>query len=252
MTLNEAESQFRYPTPWQIGIHLLWDAILLRSRSFRADALQSIQPIATRLKILHKENIPSQGPCLLVMNHYSRPGFDAWWIALGISAVVPVEIHWMMTNAWTHAGILEPITRWLFPRLAQVYGFTTTPPMPPVPHDLDARAQAVRRVLEIASSPDTLIGLAPEGRDHPGGILGPPPPGVGRFIHQLSKRCQRIIPIGVYEDADNLYLSFGPPFHLEAASRSTPAERDHHRIQQVMGLIASQLPPWLRGDYDPT
>jgi hypothetical protein len=185
------------------------------------------------------------------MNHYSRPGFDAWWIALGISAVVPAEIHWMMTNAWTHAGVLEPITGWLFPRLGRVYGFTTTPPMPPDPHDLKARAQAVRRVLTIASSPDALIGLAPEGVDQPEGILGPPPPGAGRFIHQLSKRCQRIIPIGVYDDADNFFLSFGPPYHLKIAARSTPAERDRHGIQQVMMQIASQLPPRLRGEYEP-
>ncbi len=184
------------------------------------------------------------------MNHYSRPGFDAWWIALGISAVVPVEIHWMMTNAWTHVGIMEPVTRWLFPRLAQVYGFTTTPPMPPAPQDVDARAQAVRRVLQVARSPGAIIGLAPEGHDQPGGGLGTPPPGVGRFIHQLAKHCQPIVPIGVYEDAEYLYFNFGPSFKLEVSSKWTAGERDHYTTQQVMRAIACQLPSYLRGEYD--
>lgn len=186
------------------------------------------------------------------MNHYTRPGFDAWWIGLGISAVVPVEIHWMMTNAWTHVGFLGPITRWLFPRLAQVYGFTSTPSMPPKPKDVNARALAVRHVLRVARKPGALIAVAPEGHDHPGGILGTPPPGVGRFIHQLTKHCQLITPIGVYDDVEHFYIHFGPPYQLESLVDLHPDERDHHVSQQVMQLIASLLPPRLRGIYDPT
>jgi hypothetical protein len=185
------------------------------------------------------------------MNHYSRPGFDAWWIALGVSAVVPVEIHWMMTNAWNHLGLLEPITHWLFPRLAQVYGFTTTPPIPSAPEEMESRFRAVRRVIEAARSPGAVIGLVPEGRDNPGGVLGQPPPGVGRFIYQLSKHCQRIVPIGVYEDADHLCLNFGPPYTISIPSIMTTNVRDRQVIHQVMGSIACQLPPPLRGDYDP-
>ena len=250
--MKAGNSHARYPFPWKIGIHLLRDSILFRSRSFREDAVKSIQLISPNLKIIQEAYIPKNGPCLLAMNHYSRPGFDAWWIALGISAVIPVEIHWMMTDAWTHAGTLEPITRWLFPRLAQVYGFTTTPPMPPAPHNVDSRVQAVRHVLEAARSPGAVIGLAPEGRDHPGGILSPPPPGVGRFIHQLAKHCQRIVPIGVYEDAEYFCLNFGPSFTLTIPSKFTADERDHHVTQQVMRRIACLLPPHLRGDYDPS
>jgi 1-acyl-sn-glycerol-3-phosphate acyltransferase len=185
------------------------------------------------------------------MNHYTRPGFDAWWIALGISAVVPVEIHWMMTNAWTHVGFIEPITRWLFPRLAQVYGFTSTPSMPPKQKDVNARAQAARRVLKVAQKPGAIIAIAPEGRDHPGGILGTPPPGAGRFIHQLTKHCQLIVPIGVYDDMEHFYIHFGPPYQLESPADLLPDERDHHVTQQVMQSIAALLPPRLRGIYDP-
>jgi 1-acyl-sn-glycerol-3-phosphate acyltransferase len=249
--LIKTQPPSRYPFPWKAAFQLFVDATIQRPRSFRSDALKCIQLISARVKILHEENIPLKTPCVIVTNHYSRPGFPAWWIALGISAAVPVEVHWMMTSGWTHVGPLEPATRWLFPRLAQVYGFTSSPPMPPRDQDIDARAAAVRHILEAARSQDAVIGLAPEGRDHPGGILGAPPAGVGRFIYRLSKHCQRITPVGVYEDADKLHFSFGPPFYLEAPLEQSQRERDQHVTQQVMRSIACQLPHGLRGMYKP-
>lgn len=248
--MNAGQSSQRYPFPWKTGLRLLWDALWLRSRSFRTDALDSLQAFPNPNTIIQKGLIPGEGPCLLVTNHYSRPGFGAWWIALGISAALPVEVHWMMTNAWTHLGPLEGMSRWLFPRLARVYGFTPTPPIPPDPRDVGDRARAVRQVLDVSRCPGAVIALAPEGQDHPGGILGAPPPGVGRFITQLEKHCQRIVPIGVYEEGDYLTFNFGPAFELDIDPLSAADERDRDASQQVMQFIAQQLPPRLRGDYN--
>lgn len=39
-------------------------------------------------EVLGGEHIPPRGPCLVACNHYSRPGFAAWWLALGITAAV--------------------------------------------------------------------------------------------------------------------------------------------------------------------
>jgi hypothetical protein len=188
------------------------------------------------------------------MNHYTRPGFGAWWIALGISAKLPVDAHWMMTNGWTHSGLLNPLTRWFFPRLAQIYGFTTTPPMPPDPNEVEARARAVRDVLRLARTTDAVIAVAPEGRDHPGGVLGVPPPGIGRFIQQLSKHRERITPVGVYEDSSKdagLCFNFGPGFGLEIPPDLHQGDRDRCFSTQVMTAIARQLPHSLRGEYGP-
>jgi len=148
----------------------------------------------------------------------------------------------MMTAAWTFLGPLEPITRWLFPRLARVYGFTTTPPMPPESRDVEARARAVRQVLQVARSQNAMIAIAPEGRDHPGGIIGTPPPGAGRFICLLNKYCQRIVPIAVFEDGGKLYCNFGPAFNLDISPVWCSDERDRQVSQQVMQSIARQLP----------
>ncbi len=241
----------RYPFPWKVGLLLLRDALLLRQRDFRADNLEIVKLLDPPPYILGEEHIPIQGPALLVSNHYSRSGFPAWWIAIGISACVPLDIHWQMTAGWTHIRGLEILSRWLFPRVAQVYGITATPPMPPKPEETEARARAVRQVLSYArQTPAPVMGLAPEGRDHPGGILVPPPPGAGRFIEKLVAYCQRIVPIGVYEDREHLCVSFGPAFDLEIPSGATADQRDQTVSNQVMRAIAGQLPPPLRGEYD--
>ncbi len=187
----------RYPFPWPIVPRLLWAIACGKSRSFREDAI----PCGARLRpapaIEGKPFIPARGPCLITVNHYARKGFYAWWLALAISAVVPVEIHWITTAAWVYPDRLRsltitPITRWLLRRIARVYDFTPMPPMPPREAEATARAQAVRRVLAyVRRTPQAVIGLAPEGQDFARGDsrpapLGTPPPGLGRFVLLFS------------------------------------------------------------------
>jgi 1-acyl-sn-glycerol-3-phosphate acyltransferase len=244
------------PFPWKTTLGLVWSLLSLRPRSFRQDALTAIPRLHTPLGVVGEENIPSAGACLLTMNHYAAPGFQAWWIALAISALVPVDIHWVMTAAWTFenrrfAGPLVPavpgmveLTRRLFPRLARLYGFTPMPPMPPDPAEVNARAIAVRRVVEYARrTPRAVIGLSPEGQDHPGGCLGAPPPGVGRFIALLAAYCPLIHPIAVYQQDGRLVLNFAPPYRLELPAGDSAASH------AVMLAIAHLLPFELRGIY---
>lgn len=245
---NPAQNQ-NLPFPWKTGLQLLRDATRQKHRSFREDAVNCISLLSPAPKILQPQNIPLFGPALLVMNHYSRPGFGAWWIAFGISSQMQDEVHWMMTSGWNHAGLFAPLTRWLFPRLAQVYGFTITPPMPPTSDEIEARAEAVRAVLRVAKSAQTKIAIAPEGQDHPGGIITSPPVGVGRFLIQLSKYRERITPIGVYEDDTSLCFNFGPSFILDIPARLPPDNRDLMASQVVMEAIANLLPMKFRGEF---
>jgi len=238
----------RYPFPWRVALPLLWDILQLNERPFQVDARACTDLLSPSPKILNPENIPLQGPALLVTNHYARPGFKAWWIALAISASVPPEIHWMMTNAWTFLGPLTPLSHWVLTRMAQVYGFTAVPAMSPRPKEIDERARAVRHILKIAHSPGAVIALAPEGRDQPGGVLGSFPPGAGRFLEHIAQTCQPIVPIGVYEDDEALYLRFGSPFRLGKIIQSSTEERDQWVRQQVGTAIARLLPAHLRGN----
>jgi len=238
-----------YGLPKDLMIRLGLALLKGERRSFRADANRCMGSLQPPLKIYGAENIPACGPCLVTTNHYTRPGFRAWWLALAVSAAVPAEVHWLITSAWTYpdrlrSATITPLTQWLLKRLAQVYGFTNLPPMPPDPTDVLRRAEAVRRVLKfVRQSESPLIGLAPEGGDFAApGRLAEPPPGVGRFILHLCELGLDISPIGIFEEGGGLCLRFGLRYQLEAMPRLSASARDCYITQQVMQHIAELIP----------
>lgn len=232
-----------HPVPWRLVIELVRDVVLRRRRSFRQDALYCVANRYPPLQVYGEQYIPSQGPCLITFNHYFRPGFKAWWLALGIGSLIPVEMFWILAGAWTYPdflrrNLLTPASQVLFRRLAGVYGFTTMPPIPPRPQDVEARASAVRRVLAYARHMDKpVIGLAPEGMDSPVGELGKPPPGAGRFIQQLTRIGLMLVPVGAFEEGDVVCLRFGPSYRLEVADDLSPQKRDQYASALVMDRI---------------
>lgn len=171
----------RYGLPYRTFAQLLFAALGGAKndnvRSFHEDARSFVACLRPPLQVDGREHVPQRGPCVLTINHYARPGFQAGWLAVAVSAVVPVEAHWIMTDAWTYPDplrqhVVTPTTRWFFRRLARVYGFTAMPPMPPDPRDTIARAAAVRSVLSYARrTKEPVIAFAPEGADSPDGTL---------------------------------------------------------------------------------
>jgi len=161
-------------------------------------------------------------------------------------------MHWVMTSAWTYTdpiGVLvfAPTMRWLLGRLARVYGFTA---MPPDAAEVEGRARAVRQVLAwVHRTPRPVLGLAPEGRDAPGGVLQWPPSGAGRFIHHLAALGLEPVPVGAYESEGSLCLRVGAPYRLTIAPHLSADERDRQVSEQVMRRIAAQLPPPLQGEF---
>jgi hypothetical protein len=127
------------------------------------------------------------------------------------------------------------------------------PPMPPSSTEVEARAQAVRRILEYARrNANPVIGLAPEGRDAPidqPGVLVEPPPGLGRFVLQLTRLGMPISPVGLFEADGRLFIRFGTAYELENMAGLTSEERDRQASGEVMVRIANLLPPGLRGVY---
>ena len=242
----------RYALPPSLVGRLALAVLFGRSRSFRADARAAVAGWRSSLKVIGEENLPKAGPCLLTVNHYYRPGFQAWWMVLALSSVVPCDVHWVMTSAWTYTdplGVLvfAPAMRWLLGQLARVYGFTT---MPPDAIEVDGRATAVRSVLAWAHrTPQPVLGLAPEGRDAPDGVLQWPPTGGGRFIYHLARLGLPLVPIGTYESEGSLCLRVGAPYALTLTPGLSSDERDRQVRDQVMRRIAAQLPPGLRGEF---
>jgi hypothetical protein len=224
-------------------------------RSFRQDARDCLALLEPPLCLLGSEHIPAGGPALITFNHYYRPGFSAWWMALALAASIPVDVHFVMTGELTFPGKwYAPAgmagSHWLLWRLSKIYGFTTMPPMPPRPRDVAARARSVRQTLEFARQhPQMILGLAPEGGDQPGGLLNWPSSGAGRFMLLLAGAGFRIIPVGLFEIDGEFCIQFGQAYDL-VIPRGLPAdEKDHAAAEVVMRGIAAQLPESLRGPF---
>ncbi len=242
-----------YPTIHRTSAGILVSALINQPRSFSNDAQNFIQRLEPPLKILGEYPNDAGRGLIIAVNHYSRPGFGAWWIALAIAGTCPWEMHWSVTAAWTYddplrSRVITPLSRWFLHRLARIYGFTSMPPMPPRPEDVEQRALAVRHLLRYVDHHDqAVIGLAPEGADSHFGDLMPPPPGIGRLIAQLVRKGLQILPVAVYETDRDLILSIGSLIKPEI-----PRSRQEQELQLselTMRAIAALLPPPLRGAY---
>lgn len=187
---------------------------------------------------------------LITVNHFSAPDFQAWWFVILISAAIPKNIHWAVTSGWTNSGWMTGFTHWLFPIGARILGFTPMPAMPPDPDETELRAVAVRSVVNYARrNLHPVIGMAPEGGDQPGGILGNLPAGVGRFMHLISQSCPNIMPVGVWKQERRINVKFGNPYRLEIQEGLSAVERDTLVGEIIMHHIGELLPGRLRGQY---
>jgi 1-acyl-sn-glycerol-3-phosphate acyltransferase len=244
-----------YSYPTYLLLNLIRDIFLGRRRSFRADSVACLARLIPPLRVSGMENIPSNGPCLLTFNHYSRQGFHAWWNALAIAAQLPIEAHIIMTSELTFPGKWyapagKTVSRWLLKRITRIYGFSSMPPMPPRDKDVAARARAVRAVLSfVKRTANPVVCLAPEGGDTPGGRLAFPPSGSGRFILHLAGNALRVFPIGVWEQEGCLCVNFGVPFTLSIPKDLPADEKDRAAARSIMENIALLLPSHLRGEF---
>jgi len=252
--------RFSYPT--LLLVRVAGSFLSGRERAFAADAAQLFGTLEPPPSVEGLDRIPATGSFVLVFNHYSSPTFPSWWGPIVISALVDRRrplgrrgICWAMSEAWTYPDVFRrnvctPLSRWAFRRLARVYGFVAMPPMPPRPHEVEARALAVRRLLALARRPSPpLIGLSPEGHDSPEARLMVPPSGVGRFLQQLGARGLPFLPVGLYEQGSRLIVRFGEPCRLQIPSGLPRHERDAQACSQIMLAIGRQLPPALWGAY---
>jgi len=253
-TTRMPAAQPKYPFVTRSSLAILAGILSGRRRSFRSDACAMTFQLKNPIQVQGSLPDFDAKSWLIVCNHYSRPGFGAWWIPLGIAAIVPHEMHWIVTAAWRfddplRSRTVTPLSRWFLQRVSRVYGFTCMPPMPPHPQDIGQRARSVRAVLRfVETKPHPVLGLSPEGADSYYGDLQPPPRGMGRFAALLAKRNFHLLPIGVFEQQQRLCLSIGEAQKLPSPAGESKA-RERQLADFVMRTIAACLPSHLRGPY---
>jgi len=235
-----------YLFPKKLVIEIILSLFKNEKRRITSDSVRAISGVLPPIQVIDVKNIPNEGPGLVTLNHYSRPGFSIVWAALGISAQLPEKHLWLMTNAWTNRTrgvdqLRTGITRVLFKRLADIYGFITTPPMPPDPDELAERALSIRKLMRfIHENPQTILCIAPEGQDFEYDKFGKPHEGTGKFIFQIQKRLKQIIPVGVWEENGRLFLKFGEPYTLDEGLKYEDCDKEISNL--VMEKIACLLP----------
>ncbi len=245
----------QYPIPWKVLYRLVFAILTQKKLSFQEEARLAVAVLPEPIRVLGKENIPAHGPCVLTINHYTRPGFSSWWQVFSISSVVPAPVHWIIAAAWTSPGWLythtvTPASFWAFGQLAKTYHFFSMPPMPPRPQDVESRARTVRQVLIYArGAPEAIIGMAPEGQDESRGVLQWPSEGTGRFLLHMAKLGLKMIPTGIFEEDTCLCLRFGSPYNLTIPAGLSVIEADLQARRIAMEHIASVLPEYLRGEF---
>lgn len=239
-----------------------------RPRSFRRDAIRLLSRRGSSVQITGLPRVCAAEKYIVTVNHYTRPGFPAWWIALVLSAFLEQDVHWIMTDSWKmegrwYGGLVRKITRSLFARLAKMYGFSTTPPMPLSPDDSAGRGDSVRRIFShVRQHSPAVVGYVPEGRDFADSRLGWPPYAAGRFVYHIKRLGYHILPVGLYEEERQLCVHIGQPYNLgEPHSHATGdihpvtyrlltrRQTDLLLTRTVMRRIAVLLPENLRGEF---
>jgi hypothetical protein len=206
-----------------------------------------------RRQVRGLENVPSEGPFVLVANHYARPGLQVYHCGMFITTLIaerrPISpgIRWIITSEWYgyHIGpipIPAWLTRWVFRRVSRVYGLVIMPRRASL---AVGRAAVLRRIVRIAQREP--IGLMPEAGGS--GILREALEGSGLFLQALSERGLPLLPTGLWEEDDTLIVRFGEPFALSVAKEGSRQEQDRRAREQVMVAVGRLLPPAYWGYY---
>ena len=202
------------------------------------------------------DNLPATGPCVLVANHYERPGLWMGWSGAMLARAVHehsgLRLRLVAITEWSDYRlgpfIVPPaLTRCLCGRFFRVFGFI---PMEPASAGASRRADGVRRGLQAVRKGE-IIGLFPEGDIGETPAMIPAQEGSGSFMLALAARGAPIIPVGIFENDGRLHIRFGPPVDVDAARGAPRKTRDRAASYLAMTAVASLVPPEIQGSYRP-
>jgi 1-acyl-sn-glycerol-3-phosphate acyltransferase len=192
--------------------------------------------LCLRLEVFGRENLPRQGPLVIVSNHLGDA--DA---LVGIAATaVPVDI--IVKSELYYYPVLG--------RVLDAYGVIWVHRGQPDRRSLRASLEGLRE--------GRMIGIAPEGRES---LTGSLEEGTGGAAYLAFKSNSPLLPV-TFTHTENptikgnlkrlkrtpVTVTIGPVFRLE----ERPNWRDgiEEGTLEIMRRLASQLPPEYRGIYD--
>ncbi|MYI83671.1 MAG: hypothetical protein F4056_10490 [Chloroflexi bacterium] len=225
-------------------------AVLRRRRRLGPDSREMLRGAQPRPRVVGIEQVPREGPCIVVMNHYERPGLRVWWCAALVGAALEAHrggdppVHWLITDrfeGFSFAGLPMPdrLMAWLLGKIGDAYGLLLVA-RPDA--EVRSRSSLLREAREILRE-DSVLGITPEAASGSGPELAAAWPGSGAALSWLSSGATPLVPVAVRDAEDGALLAtFGAPFTLERMN-------DEEGARAVMGPVAALLPPELRGVY---
>ena len=234
-----------YLVRWLLGV-----AVLRRRRRLGPDVRELLRGTEPRPRVRGIEHVPLDGPCIVVMNHYERPGLRVWWCAALVSAALSVRrggeppLRWLIADrfeGFRFAGLPMPdrLMAWLLGEIGGAYGLLLVAR----PEDEAQSRSALLREARATLREGAVLGITPEAASGSGRQLASAWPGSGAALSWLSSGSTPLVPVAVRDDEDGALLAtFGAPFTLERAS-------DEEGARAVMDALAALLPPELRGPY---
>ena len=225
-------------------------AVLRRRRRLGPDSRAMLRGAQPRPRVVGIEHMPREGACIVVMNHYERPGLRVWWCAALVGAALEAHrggeppVHWLITDRFErfrYFGVPMPdrLMAWLLGKIGGAYGLLLVAK----PDDeVRSRSSLLREAREILRA-GAVLGITPEAASGCGQELAAAWPGSGAAVSWLSSGTTPLVPVAVRDDEDGaMVATFGAPFTLERMS-------DEEGARAVMGPVAALLPPGLRGVY---
>ena len=237
-------------SPWFVARWLAGVVVLRRRRSLGPDARALLAGRRPRPRVEGIAHVPRGGPCIVVMNHYERPGLRVWWCAALATAALwerrggDPPVRWLITDRFegfrfARVRLPNALMAWLLRTIAHAYGLLLVARSE---GEAGSRSRVLREARRALRGSGTL-GVTPEAASGSGPELAEPSPGSGAALAWLSGGAAPLVPVAVFEDADGVLVArFGPAFTLQRAGGEEPATA-------VMTAIAALLPEQLRGRY---
>jgi hypothetical protein len=247
-----------YRFPLRFLARWLWTALVLRrGRNLGVDGLELFAGRLPRARVEGVERLPSAGPCVLVMNHYERPGLRVWWGVALVTAAVwqrrgdDPPVRWLMADRFRRfrlgpLPLPDALTAWGLALVARAYGMLL---VARVEEEQALRSGALleaRRELRRGG----VLGVTPEAAAHGGPELYPPWPNSAVALAWLSRGETPLVAVAFHDDdAGRLVARFGRPFTIDWPGLDEARAHEIELGDRVMGALAELLPPRLRGRY---
>jgi len=239
----------RYRIPLALGYEVGRDLIQGKRRSLMLDSTRLIQSLTPPVQVSGHEHIPPVGLLLVTANHWQRPGLWIGWAGALIGDALSRKrgsdspIHWLVVDAWrtgygTDRPFEVPGTRWIFRRVAHMYGMTT---MGGPRESRLGQARALRAWSRGIEGSSVALGLFPEGETGANGPPGPALPGVAHLISHVARRQVPVLPVAVWEEGATLRGRFGPLWYPPPDDRGEHGALDVEVMQRINVLLPEHL-----------